>query len=379
MTCIHFGTCGGCKHQNISYEEELAQKQAFVETLFLNHSISPIIACASPWEYRNKMEFSFSQSRAGLRFGGLMAKRGKVVNLEECKLCPPWFISALDATRKWWEKSNLDAYFPPKDIGHLRNLTLRTGFRTGEKMAFLTVSGHLFEEVHLETFVQALLSCEKFDSILLRRQIAVRGKPTVFEERLLYGKNHIHERLHNAKGEPFHFKIRASSFFQPNTFQAEKLIQKALSLAEIEGINLLYDLFAGTATFGIMASKLVKNVLAIEINPDSVEDAKENLRLNNITNLDLILGDVGALCPQGEKVECVILDPPRAGLSQEALSHLKRLNPQKILYVSCNPVTQARDVLELLAYGYKIKAIQPVDQFPRTPHVENIVVMDRSF
>ena len=376
--CTHFGSCGGCKSQDISYEEELKRKQFFVEGLFPSHTVAPIMACEAPWEYRNKMEFSFSQAKSGERFLGLMMARGRVVNLSECLLCSPWFITALKRVKEWWEASGLDAYYPPKDRGHLRNLTLREGKRTGEKMAILTLSSHAIDRLHLATFVQALLEVVPLDSIVLSRQIIAKKQPTRFEEEILHGKDSIREVLFDADLRPLSFKIRPASFFQPNTLQAEKLIQKALSLACLKSEQRVFDLFCGTATIGIFASKHVNKVYGVEIVFSSIEDAKENLKVNNINNLELILGEVSVAIPMDKMPDVVIVDPPRVGLGAKTIELLKKLAPKTLLYISCNPITQAQDIAELKEY-YRIRAIQPVDQFPRTPHIENIVALDHIF
>lgn len=373
--CLHFGVCGGCKTQHLTYEEELQQKQETLSSLFPSQTVASLLPCFSPWEYRNKMEFSFSQAKSGERFCGLMAKRGRVVNLEECLLVAPWFTAVLEGVRNWWKESGLPAYFPPKDLGLLRTLTLREGRRTGERMAFLTIAGNQIEERHLETFVKQLLSICPFTSILVRGQITAKKMPTRFEERVLHGKNHIHEILYDEEGTPFRFKIRASSFFQPNPLQAERLIQKGLSLVELEGKR-VFDLYCGTATLGIFASKRAKEVIGVELNPDAIEDGLENIKINHINNVTLIQGDVGLVCPTTH-VDVVIIDPPRTGLEPKALAHLILLKPDQILYISCNPLTQARDLIPLQEAGYRIAAIQPVDQFPKTPHMENIVVLKK--
>lgn len=369
--CSHFGKCGGCSYQHIPYDEQLLQKEHFVHTLFQRET-SPILSCDPPWHYRNKMEFSFSQDRKGQKFLGLMRKRGRVENLSECFLTAPWFIEVLERVRLWWEESALAAYHPPSNEGSLRTLTIRHGVQTDEKMVVLTVSGNpdfSLDEAVIEDFMDAV---GEVDSLILRTQIIAKKTPTRFEERLLAGKEVIHEIMHNPRGRPFTFRIRAASFFQPNTLQAEALYALALESAELSSDETVFDLYCGTGTLGIFASTQVAQVYGIELVPEAVLDAQENIKLNEIANMSVVAGDVGERL-LSESPSTVIVDPPRAGLSAEALNYLADLSPKKILYISCNPVTQAQNCADL--EGYQIERIQPVDQFPHTPHVENVVLL----
>lgn len=369
--CQHFKKCGGCKYQHIPYDEQLEQKRAFVRSLF-DQEVDPIVACDHPWHYRNKMEFSFSQDKKGNKFLGLFAKRGRVENLEQCELTSSWFIEVLENVRSWWEDTEVTAYHPPKDMGSLRTLTLREGIYTGEKMVVLTVSGHpdfALSEEDLTEFTDAV---GEADSILLRTQYIAKKTPTRFEERVLKGKATITEKMHDAEGQPYTFRIRAASFFQPNTKQAETLYQLALECADLHPDEIVYDLYCGTGTLGIFASKHVKKVVGIELVSDAVEDAQVNLACNDVTNMDVLCGDVGKMTLQ-EKPTTIIVDPPRAGLSAEAIKHLLDLAPEKIVYVSCNPVSQATNCEQL--EGYVVERLIPVDQFPHTPHVENIALL----
>jgi len=379
--CPHFGSCGGCRFQNIPYDEQLTQKEQHILTLFeeLSPETFPIIPCDPPWNYRNKMEFSFSQDKKGEQFLGLMirGKRGRVVSLDECHLVHPWFAQVLPYMRDWWKESGLHAYFPPSDKGSLRTLTLREGIQTGQKMALLTISGNpdfALEEHHISSFAETLLGVVPFDSILLRTQITAKKTPTRFVERLLHGTETIEEKLADKR-----FRLRASSFFQPNTLQAEILYQRALELANFAPHEVVYDLYCGTGSIGIFISSHVKQVIGIELNPDSVADAHANIRLNQIENMEVYEGDVGAVLEKEtfEPPHTLIVDPPRAGLGSKTIKTLIEMSPQKILYISCNPTSQVKDVKEFIEKGYKLLSIQPVDQFPHTPHLENIAVLEK--
>lgn len=380
--CPHFGECGGCRFQNIPYEEQLKQKYLFLSQLY-QREVEPFIACADPWHYRNKMEFSFSQSKAKERFLGLMRKgaRGKVVSLDVCFLANLWMSEVLRAVKMWWADSGLEAYHPFKNQGSLRTLILREGVYTNEKMAVLTISGNPADaigEEQAKTFVEHLLSVSPFESIILRRQVIAKKQPTQMVEQVLHGKDHIHERLHDADGRGLLFKIRAASFFQPNTRQAEKLYRKVIEMADINQKETLFDLYCGTGSLGLFASSRAERVFGVEIVPEAIQDAQDNICLNQVGNMEVVKGDVQDILKTiATSPDSIIIDPPRAGLSPQAIQHLKKLMASKILYVSCNPATQAANCKELMEAGYELTRIQPVDQFPHTPHIEVIAQLKR--
>ncbi len=386
--CPHARTCGGCCWQQMSYEAQLRQKEERVKQAFQGRfPIQPIIPCDSPFGYRNKMEFTFSENRAGTRFLGLMIAQAEpyVFNVTECHLCSPWFANVLNAVRTWWETSGLKAYHPPEDTGSLRYLTLREGVRTGQKMAVLNVSGNpafALNRSQLDSFTAAVRSALPPDdsiAVFLRIHQSKKGRPTQFFEMHLFGPDHIVEELH-LKGGKLSFKISPISFFQPNTIQAEKLYDAALKL--IENRSVVYDLYCGTGTLGMAAARFAKKVVGIELSPESVIDAESNLIRNNIQNAEIHQGDVGQVLTRlmGEpgflRPDAVIVDPPRAGLDDLALHHLKTLLPRSIVYISCNPLTQAENVQELLKVGYTLQWLQPIDQFPHTYHIENIAFLE---
>jgi 23S rRNA (uracil1939-C5)-methyltransferase len=371
--CFHASECGGCTLQHIPYADQLQQKQQEIESIFAPSPVLPIIPCDDPWRYRNKMEFSFSQNKAGDKFFGLILKngRGKVFNLYECYLASTWFAETVKAVRSWWEASDLQAFHFHKATGHLRNLTLREGKRTGDRMVILTVSGNpvfSLRREHLTSLIAAI--GDPKISIFLRIQQAIKGSPTQFFEMHLSGPDHITEQLLGLT-----FKISPTSFFQPNTLQAEKLYTAALNMAPPS--DHVIDLYCGTATLGMIFARAAKTVTAIELNPYAVFDAKANAEFNGITNIEIVRADVGKfLTTYSLTPDLVILDPPRVGLDPLAIAQVLRLQPKNILYIACNPKTQAHNIQELS--GYKIVQIQPVDQFPHTAHIENIVLLDRN-
>lgn len=391
--CAHVPDCGGCVLQQMDYAAQLKFKEEKAKQLFQplldaqKPHLHPILAAASPWEYRNKMEFSFSQNREGERFLGLMlaGQKQRVFNLRECHLTSAWFAQVVGRVRGWWEESGLEAYHCPSDRGSLRTLTLREGKRTGEKMAFLTVSGnsaYALTRKDLEGFMKAVKGKDKgVLSLFLRIQQAIKGQPTQFYEMHLDGPDHIRETLYlGSERVPHLFKISPTSFFQPNTEQAERLYNRVLELLGSKPQDCVFDLYCGTAALGLAVSKNAKEVIGIELNPHALFDAESNKEMNGIQNVTLLCGDVGEKLAElkGEKKpSLVILDPPRSGLAPQVFEHLKLLSPQKILYVSCNPETQARDLNLLIPEGYRLEHLQFVDQFPHTLHLESIALLSK--
>lgn len=398
--CQHFGHCGGCRWQQMAYEDQLKQKEIWIHRQFepyLRDHVAwhPIIPCLPPWQYRNKMELTFSSDKAGQRYLGLIlyGTRGHVFQMKECHLTHPWIIEAVQTVSQWWVDSGLDAYHMGSDRGSLRTLILREGQRTGDRMVMLTVSGnpdyalnqkHLHQLVaDLRKIIEPSLPDQKL-SIFLRIQQIAKGKQTQFYEILLYGPDHIRERLHIETSQgtnSLDFRISPSAFFQPNTRQAEKLYSRAIQLTQTSKNAVVYDLYCGTGTLGICMAKQVKEVVGIELSPESALDARENVKLNQLSNVSIHKGDVGHLLPILLKEkhlhpDIVMVDPPRVGLDSKALSQILEMKASQLIYISCNPTTQAANIEVLLKGGYRLEAIQPVDQFPQTVHVENIAVLN---
>lgn len=390
--CVHFGVCGGCRWQQISYKKQLQVKEEMLEKCF-NQPVGKIIPCEDHWHYRNKMEFTFSSDTKGKDYLGLImdSSGGKVINLTECHLPNPWFIEVRQAVANWWDQNDVYAYNMHNNTGSLRTLTLREGQRTGDKMVILTVSGHpayALKRQHLDRFCAFVKNSVKEGNltIFLRIHQAEPGVPTSFYEMHLFGPEHIREKLYvktdpGLDPEEMTFLISPAAFFQPNTRQAEKLYSQALKMASYPKNDVVYDLYCGTGTLGICFAKRAKQVVGIEISPDAAYDARANAELNGVNNIEIITGSVpeklkeirdeGLLPPP----DLVLVDPPRAGLDPQAIEQLIILNAPKILYVSCNPWTQAKNITDLEKAGYRLKALQPVDQFPHTVHVENIALL----
>lgn len=396
--CVHFGICGGCSWQHIAYEEQIRIKETKITSLFtpfLNNLsiLYPIIQSNPSWQYRNKMEFSFSADKEGKKFLGLVMEgsKGKVLNLQECHLVNPWMVQALKVVKSWWEDSGLEAYHPYKNTGSLRTITLREGMRTADRMVILHVSGnpdYSLKKIHLNNFIASLrkeVEPEQASlSIILKIQQIAKGKRTQFYEMILYGPDTIREKIQIELSEnasfSFDFKISPSAFFQPNTSLAEMICRRAFQMTEISKNDIVYDLYCGSGMLGICAAKFARQVVGIEMIPESVLDARENAKWNAIENISIYEGDVGKILASEKlkntpKPDIVIVDPPRAGLDSRAIENILQLAARRLIYISCNPSTQAENMQKLFA-KYEIASMQPIDQFPQTSHVENIVVMN---
>lgn len=395
VKCSHAQICGGCKLGQLAYTAQLSYKKQLLQKTFANFpkaDILPVVP-SEPWGYRNKMEFTFSENRAGSKFLGLMiAGAGKYVfNLEKCFLAPFWMSEVLNKVRIFWQSSSLKAFTPFLGTGILRYLTCRSAGRTRDKMVVLTVCNSSgFSREMEEKFAAAVKSALpaadlKGLSIILRVQHSRKGQKTYFEEKILFGKGFLLEELHILQRK-ISFKISASSFFQPNPLQAEKLFAKVLELAQIqtEKKALVLDLYAGSAALGLVFAPFAEKVVCVEENPSAAEDAEKNIALNGFSNICIQKADVADILNSAnarsalEKADLAIVDPPRAGLSPKALENLASLKPEKIVYVSCNIATQAENILTLMQQGYALKMMQPVDQFPQTMHLENIALLVRS-
>ncbi|NGX28968.1 MAG: 23S rRNA (uracil-C(5))-methyltransferase RlmCD [Candidatus Anoxychlamydiales bacterium] len=398
--CKSFEICGGCSWQNLEYSEQLKQKEKLVIKNFedyikkTNLKLYPIFPAKEIFEYRNKMEFSFSQNQKKTMYLGLIMLGGRfVVDIERCFLANEWFSNVLKEVKTWWERCDFSAYNFFNGEGFLRTLTLKEGKNTKDKMVVLTTStSTTLDEEQKRDFISSIIKAIGSDnnlSIYLNEQRAKKGEKTTFELTKLFGKDFIKEDLYikvDKSKIKLSFQIGPHSFFQPNTIQAQNLYSLAINYLNLEEIKdkVIFDLYSGTGTIGMILAKFVKKVIAIEINQDSCNQAKDNLKLNNINNFEMINGDVSLILDEilkdknFEKPHLIVIDPPRGGLSLEAIENILKILPKNILYISCNPKTQARDIKILTENGYQLKILHPIDQFAQTFHIENIAVLENT-
>lgn len=399
--CGHFGLCGGCRYQHMSYEYQLKHKEDQVRKLFSEHlhanvHFHPILPCQQPWNYRNKMEYTFYVDKSGKKCLGLVKEgfKGQTFDLKECHLTQSWFVQAVQCVQKWWAQSNLSAHHNNK--GTLQTLILREGQRTGDRMVILNVTGHsdyALGATAVDGFVAAIKQALEASSskgtltIYLRIKQAEEGMTTSVYDMLLFGPGHIRETLNiqvnpNEPTIPLHFQIGPSDFFQPNPAQTEFFYSHAFKMANISKNSVVYDLYCGTGPLGISASKYVKQVIGIEVSPESAANARNNAKRNNCNNVTILSGAVRHTLQQipEQKIpppDLLIINPPRVGIDAEVIQNIFELSPHKILYISCNPASQVNDVASLERNGFRLITVQPVDQFPYTNQIENICILTR--
>ncbi|SPN73995.1 23S rRNA (uracil-C(5))-methyltransferase RlmCD,23S rRNA methyluridine methyltransferase,Predicted O-methyltransferase,23S rRNA (uracil-5-)-methyltransferase RumA,tRNA (Uracil-5-)-methyltransferase [Chlamydia serpentis] len=393
QNCPHFGLCGGCSSPQSEYIESLKRKEELLHDLFASlvstDIIAPIIPCFPPLRGRNKMEFSFFQTPTGEKSLGFISstKPKKGIPVTTCLLIHEHTMDILKLTRQWWDQHpELIAYFAPKNKGSLCTLAVRIGSPEHKFMVILTTSGapeYRVEETIINEWKDILLSSSlNISSIYWEEKIANRGISTYYKTRLLYGEPCIHQQLSltiddNSAG----FSLRPRSFFQPQSVQAVKIIETAKEFINPQGSETLLDLYCGAGTIGIMLSRYVKKVIGVEIIPDAVASAQHNIKANNKEDcIEVHLEDVKTFCKRNENSKApdvIIIDPPRCGIQNKVLKYILRIGSPKILYISCNPKTQFQECKDLIAGGYEIKKMQPIDQFPHSAHLENIILLER--
>ena len=380
--CPLFSRCGGCQLQHMSYQAQLAAKRQNVMDALqriggLNGvSVLPVLGMEDPWYYRNKMQFPVAGGVKPLV--GCFAKGShQVIDTEKCYIQHDVNNEIARVTRDWMTRYKVPAYQEKTHSGVVRHVIGRVGVHTGQIMVVLVTNGaelpykqELIEMLQTEiagltTIVQNINS-QKTNVILGRKN------------QVLFGDGWIEERL-----DDLTFRISAHSFFQVNTLQAERLYQKVVELADLQGAERVVDAYCGTGTIGLFVSKHCREVLGVEVVEAAIADAQENRERNGIAadKTSFIVGDAAIVLPKlakdGKKADVVILDPPRAGCHPDVLQAVQDFGPEKIVYVSCNPATLARDLAILCRERYSVKLAQPVDMFPQTMHVECVVLIER--
>jgi len=391
--CEHFGTCGGCKWQHMKYEDQLFFKQKEITNNLtrIGHielpEITPILGAKEHYFYRNKMEFSFSDSRwltleeiqsdkdlgdknaLGFHIPGMW---DKILDIKKCHLQASPSNAIRLEVKNFALKNNIPFFNTRNQTGLLRTLMIRTS-STGEIMVLL----QFFEENKEKR--ELLLNHLKgtFSEITsLQYVINPKGNDTIYDQEVVcyYGRDHIFEEMENLQ-----FKINAKSFYQTNSIQAYELYKITRDFASLTGKEIVYDLYTGTGTIAQFVAKNAKKVIGVEAVPDAISAAKENAKRNNITNTEFYVGDMAKVFDQSflekhGKPDVIITDPPRDGMHKKVVEQLLTIEANKIVYVSCNSATQARD-LAILDEKYKVVKTQGVDMFPQTHHVENVVLL----
>lgn len=376
-SCPYFERCGACQFLHWSYSAQMEWKTNQVKLLFSQLTKIDVKDCiGSPrnFEYRGKNILSFKSKDRNVIAGYYEARSHQLFDVETCQVSNPKAMAILLSIKALVRQFKVEIYDEDKKKGLLRHVIIRVAEATGEILVVLVVAHSEFKG--RKNFASALIAKHpEITSIV--ENINNRATSIVLgtQERTIYGKGYIVDQL----GE-FTFKISARSFYQVHPTQTEVLYHTALEGAKLRATDVLLDAYSGVGTIGIYASKRVKEVICIESNPDATEDARSNGRHNHISNVKFICSDVAQWLldttrPQA-KIDVVVMDPPREGSDKNFLLALRKLQPRTIIYISCNPETQARDIKELML-GYDIVSIQPVDMFPQTSHIENILVLNR--
>jgi 23S rRNA (uracil1939-C5)-methyltransferase len=379
--CQHFPACGGCRFQDLAYESQTAAKEAQVRDALvrigrvIDPPVEPLVRAASPFHYRNKLEYSFTDSPRGAALGFHRAGRwDEVLEVERCWLTGELGNGIRETVRDWAQEEGLPAFDQEAQRGYLRHLVVREGRNTGQALVLLvTAPGDLQGADRLVTALQAFPEVRSI-------QWAVNDSPaevTNLPANLLWGEEAIEEELLGLR-----FRVRANAFLQTNTEMAERLYGVAIEYAGLTGGETVYDLYCGIGTIGLSLAKRALTVWGVEVSEESVACAIENAGLNGLTNAAFFAGEVASsleeLVARAGLPDVAVVDPPRAGLSGKALRRLARLEAPRLVYVSCNPTTLAGNVKELVSeWGYRLERVRPVDLFPHTPHVESVALLTR--
>ncbi len=375
--CEVFKMCGGCSFAHIKYDEELKSKEQKVKDAFeriggLSPEFAPIIPSPETVRYRNKAQYPVKRENGILNIGFYAKKSHRVIDGGDCLLQPVEFTEIIEIFRKWINNNNITVYSETTNKGLLRHIYLRKAFATDEIMVCAVINGKTLPEA--EQLLEQLKAINGFKTLVVNINRENTNVVLGNECYSVYGDGYITDILCGVK-----IKISPLSFYQVNRNGAERLYTKAAEYASLTGDEDILDLYCGTGTIGLSMADKVKSVIGVEIIPEAIEDARVNAELNNIKNARFICGDASEaaekLKNEGITPQVIILDPPRKGCAEELLKTVAQIHPQKIVYVSCDPATLARDCARLLNLGYEVKEVTPVDMFPRTNHVESVALL----
>ncbi len=376
IPCPTFEKCGGCIFLNINYEAELEIKRTLVSRAYSRHlqdapEPMPVVASPETVHYRNKVICPLSKNG---KFGFYARASHRNIENSRCCLQDPSFEKYFTAAEKYIKENNVKPYDELTGKGIFRQLYLRAAQKTGDVCVCAVINGKTLPN---EEAFAATMARTGAASVYINEN-STRGNTVLGRNfRLLYGKERITDELCGIK-----YEISPRAFYQINRLQAEALYRHAISLAKIDSDDIVLDLFCGIGTITLLAAEAgAKRVVGIEIVEEAIKDAQRNAVLNGLSNVDFFTADAADTLEIIEKCEgspnIIIVDPPRKGLGEETVNAVAKLNPEKIVYISCNPETQAKDLLTLKAFGYVFDEIQPFDMFPKTQHVETVVLLTR--
>jgi len=372
--------CGGCQLQHMSYEAQLQYKTQQVKDALeriggLNGvAVHDTIGMEDPWRYRNKAQFPVGMD-GDVMIGFYANRSHEIIDTPQCSIQDAVNDNVIQTVREFIKKYDISVYDENTGKGIIRHIVTRKGFKTGEVMVCIVINGDslpcgkaLVEMLRARTdglkSVVVNINKKKTNVILGERNIVIFGE----------------EAIYDYIGE-FKFRISPLSFFQVNPVQTEVLYGKALEYADLKGDETVFDAYCGIGTISLFLSRKAKKVYGIEIVPQAINNAKENARLNGVKNVEFLVGESEIVIPElyrkGIKADVIVVDPPRKGCDEKLLEVITEMSPEKVVYVSCNPATLARDLKYLSERGYEVREVQPVDMFPQTSHVECVVLMSR--
>lgn len=379
--CPYYEKCGGCQLMHAKYDAQLSYKQKQVESTLkhignqVNVNVKSIIGMDNPFNYRNKAHFPTGTENHKLIAGCYMARSHDIVDIESCAIQHNEINNLLRATKEAADKYGISTYDEKKHSGLLRNILVRHSFSTGQSMVVFVVNG---SELPREKEIAAYLleSTDNLVSVQLNINRNKGNKLLGSKTRLIAGQAHLADQL-----DGLQFNISASSFYQVNPAQTSLLYNLVSDYASLSGKEIVFDIYCGVGTIALFISEKAKKVIGIDLLPEAIKDACFNAGLNKIENCDFLTGAAEKILPKlirdRQIPDICIIDPPRTGCREELLHALLEVAPEKIIYISCNPATLARDIKFLCEEVYTVEEVQPVDMFPFTRHVECVVLMSR--
>lgn len=377
--CIYFGKCGGCQLQHLSYEGQLKWKENMVKNVMkrigkIDAPVLPVKGMQDPWNYRNKSQIPFSTTETGPIAGFYKSKSHEIVDMERCLIQVGEADAIMANLKKELEEIGLQPYNEASHTGMLRHVVVRKGRATGEVMVVLVTNKHKFpqKDAAIEVVRKLVPNVTSIvQNINIEKTNVILGNETY----TLWGKDTIEDTIGGVR-----FEISARSFYQVNPVQTEVLYKQALDYAQLKGDERVIDAYCGIGTISLFLAEKAKQVMGVEIVEQAIEDAKRNAELNGFTNTYFEAGPAEEVIPRwysdGKEADVLVVDPPRKGCDEALLQTIIEHKPKRVVYVSCNPATLARDLRILEDGGYKTVEIQPVDMFPQTTHCEAVAWLE---
>ena len=376
--CPYFNVCGGCQLQHLSYESQLEYKAQQVKDALErighleNVEVLPTIGMDEPWKYRNKAQFPAGMVKNKPVLGFYMARSHNLVEINDCPIQHDINEKVTTLVRKFIQTYNIPVYQEETHKGIIRHVVTRVGFHSNQLMVIIVTNGELPRKKEFVSILREGLPAVTsiVQNYQTARTNAVLGRKNI----TLWGSDYIMDAIGDLK-----FKISPLSFYQVNPVQTEKLYAKALEYADLTGKETVIDAYCGVGTISLFLAGKAAKVYGVEVLPEATEDAKENARINGIENAEFLVGESETVIPRlaklGVKADVVVVDPPRKGCDEKLLKTIVEIAPDRMVYVSCNPATLARDLKYMVGCGYRVEKVQPVDMFPQGYHVESIILM----